>query len=137
MTGFINRLFRRKPLPGESSTPQSQQQPQPQAQQQKGGAYFLDPDDAKTYGDIDYMRTARKVRKTFMGGSVEMIEEISATEKRRLNDQAPSKSNSETSASTPASTSESAAPTPQVERRRASSEMDMFRNMAKDLGKKS
>jgi len=136
MTGFINRLFRRKPLPGESSTPQSQRQPQPQPQRQKGGSYFLDPDDAKTYGDIDYMRTARKVRKTFMGGSVETIEEISATEKRRLNDQKPSRSNSETSASTPASPSESAA-TPQFERRRASSEMDMFRNMAKDLGKKS
>ncbi len=135
MTGFINRLFRRQLLPGESSTPPSQRQSQPQPQRQKGGAYFLDPDDAKTYGDIDYMRTARKVRKTFMGGSVEMIEEISATEKRRLNDQKPSKSNSETSTPAPASPSESA--TPQFERRRASSEMDLFRNMAKDLGKKS
>lgn len=133
MTGFINRLFRRKPLPGESSTPQPQRQSQPQPQRQRGGSYFLDPDEAKTYGNIDYMRTARQVRKTFMGGAVEMVDEISATEKRRLNQQASPKPEPET----PTPTSESAAPTPQLERRRASSDLDMFRTMARDLGKKS
>ena len=29
------------------------------------GAFFLEPDDAKSFGDIDYMRTAKTVKKTF------------------------------------------------------------------------
>ena len=29
-------------------------------------AFFLSPDDSKTYGDIDYMRTAKTVRRTFV-----------------------------------------------------------------------
>lgn len=28
-------------------------------------SYFLEPDDAKTMGDIDYMRTPKKVKRTF------------------------------------------------------------------------
>jgi len=29
------------------------------------GSVFLDPDDAKTMGDIDYMRTPKKIKRTF------------------------------------------------------------------------
>jgi hypothetical protein len=27
--------------------------------------FFLEPDDAKTFGDIDYMRKAKRVKRTF------------------------------------------------------------------------
>lgn len=128
MTGFINRLFRRGSQPAPSPTQA--------AQPQKGGAFFLDPDDAKTYGDIEYMRTARKVRKTFMGGKMEVIEEISATEKRILDQQGGERQSQSTVETSSASASAAPRATPQVERRRASSDLDMFRNMAKDLGKK-
>ncbi len=127
MTGFINRLFRRGSQPAANNGAQP-------AQPKRGGSYFLDPDEAKTYGDIDYMRTARKVRKTFKGGKEEVTEEISATEKRRLEEKGRQQQQTETPT---VSAPESSDPTPQLERRRASSEMDTFRNMARDLGKKS
>lgn len=128
MTGFINRLFRRGSQPADTNGAQP-------AQPKQEGSYFLDPDEARTYGDIDYMRTARKVRKTFMGGAVEVIDEVSATEKRRLEEKGQQEQPPAEASNTPAP--DPSAPTSQFERRRASAEMDMFRNMARDLGKKS
>jgi hypothetical protein len=95
-------------------------------------AFFLDPDEAKTMGDIDYMRKARKVRKSFpstkaWGKAFEVEEEISATQKNGFKSQ-------QTSASEfTNSSSELKAETSQ--RRKADSNMDLFRNMAKDMRK--
>jgi hypothetical protein len=95
-------------------------------------AFFLDPDEAKTMGDIDYMRKARKVKKSFpstkaWGEGFEVEEEISATQKNGFKPQQ-------------ASASGSTNPSPEVkgeisQRRKADSNMDLFRNMAKDMRK--
>lgn len=94
-------------------------------------AFFLDPDEAKSMGNIDYMRKARKVKKSFpsskaWGAGFEVEEEISAMEKNGFKPQ-------------PVSTSFTN-PSPEVkaevsQRRKVDSNMDIFRNMAKDLRK--
>jgi hypothetical protein len=94
-------------------------------------SFFLESDDAKSLGNIDYMRTARKVKKSFptsKAWGAGFKEEIS------------------TSAMTKGSTNGQSAVPPEVifapeakqevaERRRAASDLDMFRNMAKDMRK--
>ena len=138
MVGFIKNIFNRN---GE------------QKPRQKQKAFYLDPDEAKTYGDIDYMRQPTKTRKSFPktvgnpeGG--EIVEEVSALEKKSFSTkkQQNQKSNNPSSASFKETTQEttstqegqvySAKDDPEIEKRRQSdSSMDMFRNMAKDIKK--
>lgn len=134
MVGFIKRLFS-----GGS---------------QSGGAFYLEPDDAKTLGDIEYMRSERTVKRTFpkMGDDAEGGEltlRVSATKAEETTDvpqtarTAPAATfQSFRSATTPAAapTSESSSegatvPTPPPSSS-SNSSMDMFRNMAKDIRKK-
>jgi hypothetical protein len=95
-------------------------------------SFFLDPDQAKSMGDIDYMRTARKVRKTFpstkaWGNAFEQEVKVSATEMMNGNGQkvVPSELFQASEAVEDAG----------AVRRRAASDLDMFRNMAKDIRK--
>lgn len=148
MTGFIKGLFRSKPK-AESVEPAEPTPPQPQA---KPGAYYLTPDEAKTYGNVEYMRSTKSIRRTFskkkVGEDNEMIRTVSAMEmqKAKQNGQAAptpttpkpptngAMNGSANGASAPASnTSE---PIANSERRRADDSMDMFRNMARDLKKR-
>jgi hypothetical protein len=95
-------------------------------------SFFLDPDEAKSMGDIDYMRTARKVRKTFpgtkaWGSAFEQEVEVSATKMVNGNGQK-------------AFPSELFQASEEVKdagavRRKAAADLDMFRNMAKDIRK--
>ena len=94
-------------------------------------AFFLDPDEAKTMGDIDYMRKARKVKKSFpstkaWGKGFEVEEEISATEKNGFKPQVSASGSTNASPEVKAEISQ---------RRKADSNMDLFRNMAKDMRK--
>jgi len=95
--------------------------------------FFLDPDEAKTFGNIDYMRTAKAVRKTFpaTGGAkegAEVVEVISSLEKVDVASQ-----NRGQAEPTLADVSQ---PTPELsQRRQQDSNLDMFRNMAKDIRK--
>ncbi len=95
--------------------------------------FFLDPDEAKTFGDIDYMRTAKAVRKTFpaTGGAkegAEVVEVISSLEKVDLEAQSRGK--------VEPTLEEVSQPAPEAsERRQRDNNLDMFRNMAKDLRK--
>jgi hypothetical protein len=94
-------------------------------------AFFLDPDEAKTMGDIDYMRKARKVKKSFpstkaWGEAFEVEEEISATQKNGFKPQQVSASGTNSSPEIKAEISQ---------RRKVDSNMDLFRNMAKDMRK--
>ncbi|MBD2178122.1 hypothetical protein H6F42_14475 [Pseudanabaena sp. FACHB-1998] len=98
----------------------------------KESSYFLDQDSAKTFGNIDYMRTPKAVRKTFptVNGveGAEIVEIISATEK--IEGKEIEVSNS---------TSNPPAPQPTFEPKkntRVDSSMDIFLNMAKDIKKK-
>jgi len=140
MTGFIRGLFSGKPKnPGESDRPArvKRQEPKPVARQQ-GGAYFLDPDDSKSYGDIDYMRTVKTVRRTFAKKrgeteEKESIRQISATDSMRLQ---------ENGLPTPKSSGSAASSQPTVkkdtasfDRRKTDTNLDMFRQMAKDIKK--
>ncbi len=109
----------------------------PKDDSQSKQAYYLNDDDAKSFGNIDYMRSVRTVRRTFAKKKgqdhLESIRQISAMQR------ADDASNSSFGASTPASSNNamgnSSVPSAQRPRRKASSDMDMFRNMAKDIRK--
>ncbi|WP_088892748.1 hypothetical protein [Leptolyngbya ohadii] len=150
MTGFIKGLFRSKPKAEPVEPEVDVAQPQ-----QKPGAYYLPPDDARTLGNVEYMRSAKSVRRTFskkkVGEDNESIRVISAMEMQKMVENgkvAPMSSN--TTSSTPMNgatngsvngstngTAPKAAESPEVvERRRSDESMDMFRNMARDLKKR-
>ena len=122
--------------------------------------FFLSPDDAMTMGDIDYMRTSRRTRRTFPktlknkdGSAFE--NEVSSIDSRSNFSQS-NNTNQDTSANTafnPTPSSQSQAgvtggsavpqsnqaqqPAVSPEKRRpADNSMDMFRNMAKNIGKR-
>ncbi len=138
MTGFIRGLFSGKAKnPGEADRPVRQPAPQQPTIKQVGGAYFLSDDDAKSYGNIEYMRSSKTVRRTFArkrGETVEKesIRQISALEAKRLQEQglsvekiAPSEVSIQPAVKKDASS----------ERRKVDTNLDMFRKMAKDMKK--
>ena len=103
-------------------------------------AYYLDADDAKTLGNIEYMRTPKTVRRTFPktagnGGEFEQVKVISAMDDTNGSGMNGSTVNPETNGSRPAEQ-----PTPSSEagddRRRTDTSMDMFRSMARDMKKR-
>lgn len=129
-------------------------------------AYYLSDDDAKSFGNIDYMRSTKVVRRTFAKKKgetehMESIRQISATDAKSLDGNvgnnfgtssqptptfgsyaAPAKpATTSVSSSAPVASSKpvESAPAPKAEsaprRKPASSDMDMFRNMAKDIRK--
>jgi hypothetical protein len=119
MTGFIRGLFNKKDKPVTTN-------------ETEGDTYFLDADSAKTFGDIDYMRTPRSVKRSFptMNGvkGAEYVEVISATEKEV-------KDVEEETSSPSISPKVESNFEPNRNNVRVDSSMDMFRNMAKDLNK--
>lgn len=125
-------------------------------------AFYLSDDDAKSFGDIEYMRTSKPVRRTFAKkkGQTEHMESVRSISATKMTDLDGSASNASVSASTTfgntdflgssksaASTTESnssstsAAPAASAasvtpsKRKSAGTSMDMFRNMAKDIRK--
>jgi hypothetical protein len=132
MTGFIKGLFGKK----QQDTAQNNGNvPSP-----KQGSYYLDPDDAKTFGDIDYMRTSKTVKRTFAKGSAR-VRQVSAMEDVDANSSTAPSPSASSSMGTPSQSSSQptqSAPTfsAQEQRRSSDSSMDMFRNMAKDIRKK-
>lgn len=115
MAGFFGKLFNRN------------------NDNKKEDSYFLDPDSAKTVGDINYMRKSATVRRTFPktksgGGGAEITIEVSSIDKREIVE------GKEKETPQPPTTKFE----PKVPERRSakdSSSMDMFRNMAKDIRK--
>lgn len=107
---------------------------QPQSNGNKG-AFFLEPDDAKSLGNIEFMRKAHKIKrsfpKTLKGAGTEVIAEISSLKKavgKGIDIAVEAISKPESSQTT------TQAPTNSV-RRSADDSMDMFRKMAKDIKK--
>ncbi len=97
----------------------------------KQGAFFLEPDDAKTFGDIEYMRTPNKVKHKFPkskanGGGFEITKELNAMEIKGLNAPAAPAAPAPTAADAPTAN-------PSNPRRATDSTMDMFRQMAKSI----
>lgn len=104
-------------------------------------AYFLDADDAKTLGNIEYMRTAKTVKRTFPktagnGGEFAQVKTVSAM--GEMNGSSVNGSGTpkpETNGSKPVE--QPTAPSEEVsDRRRTDTSMDMFRNMARDIKKR-
>lgn len=99
-------------------------------------AFFLNEDDAKTFGDIDYMRKEVVIHRTFAKkkglGDLESFKSVSSSASKSVGDASYGVS---TSSSTD-SVSESKPVTPQTPKftqKQTSTSMDMFRNMAKDI----
>ncbi len=124
MAGFWQRLFRR-------DTPKTSEKIK-----KADNSFFLNPDEAKTLGDINYMRTARTVKRTFpvVNGQKpdDWVAEVSAKEQKMINTQ-PASTAANTEAAAPQAKEASSAVTP--ERQRAASDLDPFRAMARDLRK--
>lgn len=134
MTGFIRGLFGGKKADQPSNAPT-----RPNAK----GAYYLGADDAKSFGDIDYMRKSKTVRRTFarkkgQTGEVESIKQISALESTPFskNGTFPSTGTSTGSSSSGTTTTQNTnVAKTQTERRKPDSSMDTFRNMAREMRK--
>lgn len=100
-------------------------------------AYFLSPDEAKTLGNIDYMRTPRTIKKTFpktatsSGG--EVVYRVSSLDMKPVNVNE-SSAPRETSSSTTNGFSSSFSPSTR-ENKNTDTTMDMFREMAKQIRK--
>lgn len=134
MVGLIKNIF------GGKSDDSKQNGEQPKRQK----AFYLDPDEAKTLGDIDYMRKPNTVRRSFPksvgnpeGG--EQVEEVSALEKKSLSKQKnlqPQQSSQSSEQNRQQQETYSAKDDPQIQQRRQSdSSLDTFRNMARDIKK--
>jgi hypothetical protein len=131
MVGFIKGFF-------GSKKSQEEQVPAPPvvkpAPSQNLEAFFLDMDDARTMGNVEYMRQAKKIRRTFpkTAGQPEELERIVEVSSMGMRDASLAQSLE--------ITSDGAQPTaPKVdeaaERRRTDTSMDMFRSMARNMRK--
>lgn len=125
MTGFIRGLFSGN---GKKEAPKP---PTPQERE----AYFLSDDDAKSFGNIDYMRTSKKVKRTFarkkgVTVEIESIKQVSALESMRLKEDG-TPDIKVVAANETAPKQEQ----PSFKRRQVDTNLDMFRNMAKDMKK--
>jgi len=100
----------------------------------KESSYFLDQDSAKTFGDIDYMRTPKAVKKTFATVNgvklPEMMVAVTATEKM-ADGEIKAEKNQETESAPQPKPFE-----PNKSNARVDSSMDIFLNMAKDIKKR-
>jgi hypothetical protein len=130
MTGWIRRFF------GSKQKSESQPEETPSSAPKKVRSYYLDPDEAKSLGNVEYMRTARTVEKTFMGGKYRTVESVSALEVVDITEKTDATpSPDDVSPQTPTG-KQSQAPASPSPRRQAGNDMDMFRNMARDIKRK-
>lgn len=141
MAGFLSGFF------GGKSKDEAPTQPEVKQPTNNGQAYYLEMDEARTYGDLNYMRTAKKIRRTFPktanNAEMEMEKEVSAMNMADagLGSQVPKVSmgsivtGSPTEA--PGSSVNGTAPSNAdvTVRRKSDSSLDMFRSMAKDIRK--
>lgn len=125
MTGFIRGLFGGKDKAEQPQAPDGKE------------SFYLNPDDAKTFGNIDYMRSSKTVKRTFarkkgVTGELESVRKVSATESQRLReDGTPEPKAAEPMTPSPEAKKEE----PTFNRRQFDTSLDMFRNMAKDMKK--
>ena len=140
MIGFIQKLLRSQPQPKIEI---EQSSATPTTPSRNGGAFFLEADEAKTLGDLEYMRSAKSIRRTFpkakLGKENESIRSISAMEMATP---------SITPIQPPISVQPASVPTngkkpvesvqigeTVTDRRAADPGMDLFRNMARQIKK--
>jgi hypothetical protein len=131
--GFIKGLFGSK-----QSDKSAADQTQPmsitsQRSQAPSDAFFLEPDAAKTLGDVDYMRAKKTIRRTFPKTvSAPEVKEVTVTISSNVKEMG---ATGQSNTSTVTSTSASANVQEAIVRRQADTGMDAFRNMAKQIRK--
>lgn len=101
--------------------------------------YFLNNDDAKTFGNIDYMRETKKVihtfPKTITGKGTKIEQEVSASAKTVTKNNQVIKSVVKSVESSAVTQTQSKTQEIVEKRRSSDNSLDMFRKMAKDLKK--
>lgn len=121
MTGFIRGLFGGKNDDNKADN-----------KKKEDNAYFLDNDSSKTFGNIDYMRMARTVKKSFPKGLGEVEETMSSIDKI-------DRKGVEVAEEKEVKAEEKILPQAQFRKpdgiANASTNMDMFRKMAKEIKK--
>jgi hypothetical protein len=147
MVGFIKGLFGSK---AKKQGDLEQGDAAPPAKDARSQAYFLDADSAKTLGDVDYMRTAKAVRRTFPKtlanpqgfekiSQISSLEQLKAMKDAAVAPEAIAKIDAQIKAvqldSAASQGSQTQSSSGSDGRRSADSSMDMFRNMARDLKK--
>ncbi|MER3432346.1 MAG: hypothetical protein C4288_02690 [Leptolyngbya sp. ERB_1_1] len=153
MTGFIRGLFSKsksneasKPAPVERPKKEKVERPKQEKVERlkkekvarpprESNAYFLESTEAQTYGNLEYMKASKKIRRTFpkTAGSPEAIEYIQ--ELSAMGRVVPGQANVDIIAPKVESQSTQSASDATTQRRKAGSDMDMFRKMAKDIRK--
>lgn len=134
MTGFIKKLFGSKSKDAEASVAAIKP-----ARVERGNAYYLNADEAQTYGNLEYMRSSKTVRHTFpkakVGKENAQVRVISSSAASSFNGvpAAPLTPNQSTSQAT--SQGSDSVNSDAASRRRPDASMDMFRNMARDIKK--
>ena len=105
--------------------------------------FFLTPDEAQTMGDINYMRKSVRVRHTFPKtlknpDGFEVVKEVSSSEDRSMNRLNRISNNNKTTNSTSQSTinTSSTVTSSYSQIRPQSTNMDIFRNMARNIKKR-
>jgi hypothetical protein len=102
-------------------------------------SFFLNPDEAKSMGDIDYMRLSKKIRRTFPktpGNQVtEIVKEVSSLKVSSQSNQSKGV-NTESTWVQPQTENRSQPESESKPTRRVNdTSMDLFRQMAKDIKK--
>jgi hypothetical protein len=97
---------------------------------EKQDAFYLNADESKSFGNVEFMRKPITIRRTFpktlSGEGREFIQQVSSMEKAKSNGNEIVPTTNGKTASTSSDRSE---------RRVLDSSMDMFRNMARDIKK--
>ncbi|KAM3095231.1 hypothetical protein ACKFKF_25485 [Phormidesmis sp. 146-12] len=142
MTGFLRGLFGGK---DKSDSEPKADTPKPAKQKpipapKNSSAFFLDANEAQTYGDLDYMRASKKVKRTFpktvdQPDEMELVQEVSATKRIVENGKQVTVPNSVVMPQNAQQPVIEVKKDESVDRRKADSSMDMFRNMARDIRK--
>lgn len=150
MVGFIKGFFGSK---AKKQSEVEQVDLTPSEKAARAQAYFLDADSAKTLGDLEYMRTAKAVRRTFPKtlanpkgfekiNQISSIAQLEAMKKvaASVAPEAIAKIDAQIEAVKQDNASQNGqAPSSQTgssDRRSADTSMDMFRNMARDIKKR-
>jgi hypothetical protein len=159
MTGFIRGFFGRKDRDDaaeqsakKAEQPKKVEQPAKRVVRDRpSNAVFLEADDARGLGNVEYMRTSKTIRRTFPktlnGEEREVIQKISALEKAKAagDTAAVSALTSDLQRTVQSAGSvdpeirkaaiEEVVRSDNTERRAADTSLDMFRNMARDIRK--
>ncbi len=142
MTGFLRGLFKGK---DNSDSEPKAEAPKPAKQkpipvQKNSSAFFLDANEAQTYGDLDYMRASKKVKRTFpktvdQPEEMEFVQEVSATKRIVENGKQVTVPNSVVMPQNDQQPVIEVKKDEGSDRRKSDSSMDIFRNMARDIRK--